>query len=37
MDKMRINAINKSRLKLPEYSTNASTGMDLKANLETDR
>jgi dUTP pyrophosphatase len=31
---MKIKAINKSKHKLPEYSTDASAGMDLRANLE---
>jgi dUTP pyrophosphatase len=33
---MKIKVINKSRHKLPEYSTEASAGMDLRANLEND-
>jgi len=33
---MIIKVINKSKHKLPEYSTKASAGMDLRANLETD-
>jgi dUTP pyrophosphatase len=31
---MKIKVINKSKHQLPEYSTNASAGMDLRANLE---
>jgi dUTP pyrophosphatase len=31
---MKIKVINKSKHKLPEYSTEASAGMDLRANLE---
>jgi dUTP pyrophosphatase len=34
---MKIKVINKSRHKLPEYSTEASAGMDLRANLEEKR
>jgi dUTP pyrophosphatase len=33
---MKIKVINKSKHQLPEYSTEASAGMDLRANLETD-
>lgn len=33
---MKIKVINKSKHKLPEYSTIASAGMDLRANLEKD-
>lgn len=33
---MRIKIVNKSRHKLPEYSTTASAGMDIRANLESD-
>jgi dUTP pyrophosphatase len=33
---MKIKVINKSKHKLPEYSTAASAGMDLRANLESD-
>ncbi len=32
---MNINIINKSPHELPNYETNASAGMDLRANLET--
>ncbi len=32
---MNINIINKSTHELPNYETNASAGMDLRANLET--
>jgi dUTP pyrophosphatase len=32
---MKIKVINKSKHKLPEYDTDASTGMDLRANLES--
>jgi len=32
---MKIKVINKSKHKLPEYATDASAGMDLKANLES--
>ena len=31
---MQINVINKSRHALPKYETNASAGMDLRANIE---
>ena len=31
---MKINIINQSRHDLPSYQTNASAGMDLRANLE---
>jgi dUTP pyrophosphatase len=34
--KMKIKVINKSKHQLPEYSTEASAGMDLRANLEND-
>lgn len=33
---MKIKVINKSKHQLPEYSTEASAGMDLRANLEKD-
>jgi dUTP pyrophosphatase len=33
---MKVKVINKSKHKLPEYSTVASAGMDLRANLEND-
>jgi dUTP pyrophosphatase len=33
---MEINIVNKSNNPLPEYSTEASAGMDLRANIETD-
>ncbi len=33
---MRIKVINKSKHPLPQYSTEASSGMDLRANLEND-
>ncbi len=33
---MRIKIINKSKHPLPQYSTEASSGMDLRANLEND-
>ncbi|HOF20042.1 MAG TPA: dUTP diphosphatase [Bacteroidales bacterium] len=33
---MKIKIINKSRHRLPEYSTSASAGMDLRANIEQD-
>lgn len=33
---MKIKVINKSKHLLPEYSTEASAGMDLRANLEND-
>ena len=33
---MKIKVINKSKHQLPEYSTEASAGMDLRANLEND-
>ncbi|PHS66868.1 MAG: dUTP diphosphatase [Flavobacterium sp.] len=32
---MKIKIINKSNHELPSYETNASAGMDLRANLET--
>lgn len=32
---MRIRIVNKSNHPLPRYETNASAGMDLRANLET--
>jgi len=32
---MKINIINKSKHELPAYATNASAGMDLRANIET--
>ena len=31
---MNIKVVNKSKHKLPQYSTDASAGMDLRANLE---
>ena len=31
---MRVNIINKSKHALPEYKTNFSAGMDIRANLE---
>lgn len=31
---MKVKVINKSKHKLPQYSTEASAGMDLRANLE---
>lgn len=31
---MKINIINKSKHPLPEYATNASAGVDLRANLD---
>ena len=31
---MRVNIVNKSKHPLPEYSTNASAGLDLRANLD---
>ena len=33
---MKIKVINKSKHPLPQYSTEASSGMDLRANLEND-
>ncbi len=33
---MKIKIVNKSRHKLPEYSTVASAGMDIRANLDGD-
>lgn len=33
---MKIKVINKSRHRLPEYSTEASAGMDLRANIDND-
>ena len=33
---MEIKVINKSKHQLPEYATEASAGMDLRANLEDD-
>jgi len=33
---MRIKIINKSKHPLPQYSTEASSGIDLRANLEND-
>jgi dUTP pyrophosphatase len=33
---MKIKVINKSKHQLPEYATEASAGMDLRANLEDD-
>ena len=33
---MKIRVINKSRHPLPEYSTSASAGMDLRANIDED-
>ncbi|MBL4577954.1 MAG: dUTP diphosphatase, partial [Flavobacteriales bacterium] len=32
---MKVRVINESRHELPEYETNASAGMDLRANLDT--
>lgn len=32
---IKVNIINKSHHKLPEYSTSLSAGMDLRANLDT--
>lgn len=32
---MKINIINKSEFDLPEYKTNGSAGLDLKANINT--
>jgi dUTP pyrophosphatase len=32
---MKIKVINKSKHQLQEYSTNASAGMDLRANFES--
>lgn len=31
---MRVKIVNRSKHKLPQYSTNLSAGMDLRANLE---
>jgi dUTP pyrophosphatase len=31
---MRVKIVNRSKHKLPEYSTNLSAGMDLRANLD---
>ena len=31
---MRVKVVNKSKHKLPQYSTQASAGMDIRANLE---
>ena len=31
---MKVKIVNKSKNKLPQYSTEASAGMDLRANLE---
>jgi len=33
---MKIRVVNKSRHQLPAYSTSASAGMDLRANIEQD-
>lgn len=33
---MRVKVINKSKHELPGYSTTASAGMDLRANIDTD-
>ncbi len=33
---MKIKILNKSKHKLPSYSTDASAGMDLKANIDKD-
>jgi dUTP pyrophosphatase len=33
---MKIKVINRSKHQLPEYATEASAGMDLRANLEND-
>ncbi|MCJ7449978.1 MAG: dUTP diphosphatase [Bacteroidales bacterium] len=33
---MKIKIINKSKHKLPEYSTDASAGMDLRANIDNE-
>lgn len=33
--KMKINIVNKSKHKLPEYETQASAGMDIRANIDT--
>ena len=33
---MKIRVINKSKHELPDYFTEASAGMDLRANLEND-
>lgn len=33
---MKIKIVNKSQHELPEYSTAASAGMDIRANLESD-
>lgn len=32
---MRISIINKSQFELPEYKTNGSAGLDLKANIQS--
>jgi hypothetical protein len=37
MDREGITVINKSRHNLAEYCTSSSTGMDLGANMETER
>ena len=34
--KMKVKIVNKSRHKLPEYNTEKSAGMDLRANIEKD-
>ncbi len=36
MDKLKIKIINKSDNPLPEYATEGSSGMDLRANIEND-
>ncbi|HKL66916.1 MAG TPA: dUTP diphosphatase [Bacteroidales bacterium] len=33
---MQVRVVNKSQHELPEYSTEASAGMDIRANLEND-
>jgi dUTP pyrophosphatase len=33
---MKIRIVNKSRHKLPEYTTEYSAGMDLRANIDND-
>jgi dUTP pyrophosphatase len=33
---MKIRIVNKSRHKLPEYTTGYSAGMDLRANIDND-
>ena len=33
---MKIRLVNESRQKLPEYSTEKSAGIDLRANIEND-